>query len=254
MIRNALFTIALLIPLAATAQTIEVPPDAVRTASGLATKVLVAGTGTVHPQDDSVLRLRYSLSTSEGKVLAHIDAPKEVMLPVMKMIPGWKEAARLMVEGEQRRAWVTEELGAKGKVPAGGFLVIDTELLEIIPGPRTPDDVAAAPASALVRKGGLAYVVLREGSGTKHPNMRSTVRVHYSGWTTDGKLFDSSVARGEAAEFPLTGVIQGWQDVLMQMVEGERVRVWIPEKLAYHGERGKPRGTLVFEIELLDVE
>lgn len=253
MIRKTLIGVALLLSFPLIAQNVP-PGDAVRTSSGLLTKVTVPGSGTAHPSEDSVLRLRYSVSTSEGKLIARVDAPKEVMQPVSKMIPGWKEAAMLMVEGEQRRAWVSEELGAKGKVPAGGYLVIDTELLEIIPGPRTPDDVAAPPASALVRKGGLAYVVLREGTGTKHPNMRSTVRVHYSGWTTDGKLFDSSVARGVPSEFPLTGVIQGWQDVLMQMVEGERVRVWVPEKMAYHGERGKPRGTLVFEIALLDVE
>ena len=105
-----------------------------------------------------------------------------------------------------------------------------------------------------MRKSGLAYKVLRAGSGKKHPDPASRVRVHYSGWTTDGKLFDSSVSRGEPAEFPLTGVIRGWQEVLQQMVEGDRVRVWIPEALAYRGERGKPQGMLVFEIELLNIE
>ncbi len=84
--------------------------------------------------------------------------------------------------------------------------------------------------------------------------MNSRVSVHYSGWTTDGKLFDSSVARGEPADFPLTGVIRGWQDVLQEMTSGEQVRVWIPERLAYGGERGKPKGMLVFDITLLDVQ
>ncbi|HKO55266.1 MAG TPA: FKBP-type peptidyl-prolyl cis-trans isomerase, partial [Thermoanaerobaculia bacterium] len=128
------------------------------------------------------------------------------------------------------------------------------ELLGIIPGPRTPADVAAPPADATMRKSGLAYKVLRAGTGTKHPDPASQVRVHYSGWTTDGKLFDSSVSRGEPAVLPLTGVIRGWQEVLQQMTEGERVRVWIPESLAYRGERGKPKGMLVFDIELLGIE
>ena len=243
---------ALFVPLAALAQTPILPPaDAVKTASGLVTQQLVAGTGTVHPSENSVLRLRYTLSTSEGKLIQKIEAPREVMLPVLKMIPGWREAAEMMVEGETRRAWVTEALGAKGKVPAGGSLVIDTELLEIIPGPKTPEDVAAPPADAIVKKNGLAYKVLRPGTGTKHPSYRGNVSVHYSGWTTDGKLFDSSVARGEAVDFPMTGVIPGWQQVLQEMVEGERVRVWIPERLAYSGAKGKPKGTLVFDIELL---
>lgn len=244
--------LALLVPLSAAAQTPILPPaDAVKTASGLVTQQLAPGTGTVHPTEDSVLRLRYTLSTSEGKLIQKIEAPREVMLPVLKMIPGWREAALMMVEGETRRAWVTEALGAKGKVPAGGSLVIDTELLEIIPGPKTPEDVAAPPADAIVKKNGLAYKVLKPGTGTKHPSYKGNVSVHYSGWTTDGKLFDSSIARGEAADFPMTGVIPGWQQVLQEMVEGERVRVWVPQRLAYDGAKGKPKGTLVFDIELL---
>jgi FKBP-type peptidyl-prolyl cis-trans isomerase len=246
--------VPLLFMLSAVAQTFTPPADAQHTPSGLITQRLKAGTGTEHPSDDSVLRLRYTLSTSEGKQLAKVEAPHEVMLPMTKMIPGWREAAALMVEGETRRAWVTEALGAKGKVPAGGSLVIDTELLEIIPGPKTPADVAAPPADAIVKKSGLAYKVLHEGNGSKHPTMSSHVSVHYSGWTTDGTLFDSSVARGEPADFPLTGVIRGWQDVLQEMTAGEQVRVWIPERLAYGGERGKPKGMLVFDITLLDVQ
>jgi peptidylprolyl isomerase len=246
--------VAILFTLSAAAQSLTPPGDADRLASGLITQRLKPGTGTEHPSDDSVLRLRYTLSTTEGKVLAKVEAPHEVMLPMLKMIPGWREATAMMVEGETRRAWVTEALGAKGRVPPGGSLVIDTELLEIIPGPKTPADVAAAPADATLQKSGLAYKVLHDGSGTKHPTMNSHVSVHYSGWTTDGKLFDSSVARGEPADFALTGVIRGWQDVLQEMTAGEQVRVWIPERLAYGGERGKPKGMLVFDITLLDVQ
>jgi len=253
--KTILTALTLLLTLAAAAETPILPPtEAEKTASGLITQQLAAGTGTVHPTDDSVLRLHYTLSTSEGKLIQKVEAPREVMLPVTKMIPGWREAAAMMFEGETRRAWVTEALGAKGKVPAGGSLVIDTELLEIIPGPKTPDDVAAPPADAIVKKNGLAYKILREGTGKKHPSFRSNVSVHYSGWTTDGKLFDSSVARGEAASFPMTGVVPGWQQVLQEMVEGERVRVWIPERLDYSGAKGKPKGTLVFDIELLSAD
>jgi FKBP-type peptidyl-prolyl cis-trans isomerase len=253
--KTILAALSLAVSLTAAAQTPIVPPaEAQKTASGLITQQLTAGTGTVHPTDDSVLRLRYTLSTSEGKLLQKIEAPREVMLPMTKMIPGWREAAAMMVEGETRRAWVTEALGAKGQVPAGGSLVIDTNLLEIIPGPKTPEDVAAPPADAIVKKNGLAYKILREGTGRKHPSYRGNVTVHYSGWTTDGKLFDSSVARGESANFPMTGVIPGWQQVLAEMVEGERVRVWVPERLAYSGAKGKPKGTLVFDIELLSAD
>ena len=77
--------------------------------------------------------------------------------------------------------------------------------------------------------------------------------VHYSGWTTDGKMFDSSVTRGQPATFPLDGVIGGWTEGVQLMVEGEKARFWIPEKLAYKGERA-PYGMLVFDIELIKIE
>ena len=66
---------------------------------------------------------------------------------------------------------------------------------------------------------------------------RSQVTVHYTGWTTDGKMFDSSVARGEPATFPLDGVIPGWTEGVQLMVEGEKTRFWIPETLAYKGQQ-----------------
>jgi peptidylprolyl isomerase len=78
--------------------------------------------------------------------------------------------------------------------------------------------------------------------------------VHYSGWTTDGKLFDSSVIRGMPITFPLDGVIPGWTEGVQLMDEGEKSRFWIPEELAYKGQRDKPQGMLVFDIELVKIE
>ena len=76
------------------------------------------------------------------------------------------------------------------------------------------------------------------------------VTVHYTGWTTDGKMFDSSVTRGEPATFPLDQVIAGWTEGVQLMVVGETRRFWIPEALAYDGQRD-PRGMLVFDVELI---
>ena len=78
--------------------------------------------------------------------------------------------------------------------------------------------------------------------------------VHYTGWTTDGKMFDSSVARGQPATFPLNRVIAGWTEGVQLMVVGEKRRFWIPQKLAYGGAEGAPRGMLVFDVELLGIE
>ena len=77
------------------------------------------------------------------------------------------------------------------------------------PTPPTPTDVAAPPPEAKTTKSGLAYRVLTPGTGTEHPTARSQVEVHYSGWTTDGELFDSSVQRGEPSKFGLLQVIPG---------------------------------------------
>ena len=77
--------------------------------------------------------------------------------------------------------------------------------------------------------------------------------MHYTGWTTDGKMFDSSVARGEPASFALNGVIAGWTEGVQMMVVGEKRRFWIPAHLAYEGKDG-PQGMLVFDIELIKIE
>ena len=97
--------------------------------------------------------------------------------------------------------------------------------------------------------------VLDAGSGDVHPTATATVTVHYTGWT-NGEMFDSSVIRDEPIAFPLNGVIAGWTEGVQTMVVGEKKRFWIPGDLAY-GEKptrpGYPYGTLVFDVELLDI-
>src|SRR5579859_6847041 len=80
-----------------------------------------------------------------------------------------------------------------------------------------PEDVAAPPADAKKTASGLAMKVLTQGKGKDHPGPDDTVKVHYTGWTTDGKMFDSSVARGEPASFRVSGVIKGWTEGLQLM-------------------------------------
>lgn len=161
-----------------------------------------------------------------------------------------------MVEGEKRRFWIPQELAYNGQAGRPqGMLVFDVELLEIAPSPTVPPiDVAAAPADAKRTSSGLAYKVLKDGTGTEKPTARSRVTVHYSGWTTDGKLFDSSVLRGQPATFGLGDVIEGWTEGVQLMAVGEKTRFWIPEKLAYKGQGSAPRGMLVFDVELLSVQ
>ncbi len=116
-----------------------------------------------------------------------------------------------------------------------------------------PDDVAAPPAEAEKTASGLVSKMLTPGKGSARPAKTDLVTVHYTGWTTDGKMFDSSVVRGEPATFPLDGVIPGWTEGVQLMVEGEKTRFWIPEALAYKGQPGAPAGMLVFDVELLKI-
>jgi FKBP-type peptidyl-prolyl cis-trans isomerase len=116
-----------------------------------------------------------------------------------------------------------------------------------------PPDVAAPPSDAIKTSSGLASKVLTPGTGTRHPRPNSQVTVHYTGWTTDGKMFDSSVQRGEPATFGLDGVIAGWTEGVQMMVEGEKRRFWIPQSLAYQGQPGQPAGMLVFDVELIRI-
>ena len=87
-----------------------------------------------------------------------------------------------------------------------------------------------------------------------HPRRSSTVQVNYTGWTTDGHMFDTSIVHGEPAEFRLDAVIPGWTEGLEMMTEGEKVRFWIPGNLAYKNEAGKPHGMLVFDVELVRIK
>jgi len=107
-----------------------------------------------------------------------------------------------------------------------------------------------------VTESGLQYQVLTAGEGEK-PSNTSTVRTHYHGTLIDGTVFDSSVDRGQPAEFPVNGVIAGWTEALQMMPVGSKWRLFIPYQLAY-GERGAggaigPYCALVFEVELLAI-
>ena len=120
-----------------------------------------------------------------------------------------------------------------------------------------PSDVAAVPNDVKKTASGLARKVLTPGTGKEHPGPDDKVKVHYTGWTTDGKMFDSSVARGEPTSFRVSGVIKGWTEGLQLMTVGEKTRFWIPAKLAYGdtpAQPGMPAGMLVFDIELLTIE
>ena len=110
-------------------------------------------------------------------------------------------------------------------------------------------------AGVVTLPSGMQYLIMKEGTGPK-PVSTDKVKVHYHGTLTDGTVFDSSVERGEPAEFGVTQVIQGWVDALQLMPVGSKWKLFIPSNLAY-GPQGPPsigpNQVLVFEVELLDI-
>lgn len=235
------------------------PADAPRTPSGLATKVLGPGTGTDKPKSWDEVKVHYSGWTTDGKMFdSSVKRGEPTKFGVTQVIAGWTEGLQLMVTGEKRRMWIPEELAYKGKPGRPqGMLVFDVELLEIIPGKEpipAPADVAAAPEKAVKTASGLAYVVQEAGKTKEHPTKYDRVTVHYTGWQTDGKMFDSSVQRGTPSTFGVGQVIEGWTEGLQLMSPGSKYRFWIPENLAYKGRQGPPAGMLVFDVELISIQ
>lgn len=234
------------------------PPQAEKTSSGLASVVLKPGSGDLKPTAEDSVTVHYTGWTKDGRMFDSSELRGQPATFALKgVIKGWTEGLQLMTKGEKRRFWIPADL-AYGETPRrpgapAGQLTFDVELLDIVQAPKAPPDVAAPPKDAKKTPSGLAYKVLQKGTGTQHPTATSRVTVHYSGWTTDGKLFDSSVTRGRPATFALNQVIAGWTEGVQLMVPGEKTRFWIPEDLAYKGRPGAPAGMLVFDIELIDI-
>jgi FKBP-type peptidyl-prolyl cis-trans isomerase len=233
------------------------PAEALKSSSGLVSKIVTPGTGTENPQETDFVTVHYTGWTSEGRLF---DSSRARGMPNMfalnRVMAGWRECVVMMRVGETRRCWVPQDLafnGQAGRPP--GTVVFDIELLDMRRTPNVaPADVAAPPADAKSTPSGLYYKVIKAGTGIRRPAARDSVTVHYSGWTTAGELFDSTVVKGPPVTLDLNNVIRGWTEGLQLMVEGERTRFWIPEKAAYRGERGKPRGMLVFDIDLIKIE
>ena len=212
-----------------------------------------------------------------------------------EVIIGWGAILQTMRVGDELVVYIPSELayGAEPRgelIPANTDLVFRISLRDVIGAERTrqqaeteeppaedplPQEIPSGPTAAAwaanlpwqptgpntIRTGtGLSYVVIKSGDPEgPSPTYNSSVRVHYDGRLAEtGERFDSSWARGEAAQFPVGGVIQGWTEVLQLMKPGDRWLVNIPPVLAY-GEAGSgsgaigPNETLMFEIHLLDV-
>jgi peptidylprolyl isomerase len=251
----------------------EVPPKPTSLAaselttsdSGLQYADLVAGDGETVAAGD-ILSTHYTIWVQDDDEARYItssigDDPVTFTQGAGDTVfPGWEEGVLGMQVGGKRLLIIPPDLGmgetARGAIPAGATLVMEVELVDRQAPPvlsRTPNDKLTTTDS------GLAYYDIVTGEGAEAASGH-TVMVHYSGWLEDGTLFDSSVMRGEPITVTLGagGVIPGWEEGLLGMKVGGKRQLIIPAELAY-GETGAgstipPNATLIFDIELLDIE
>ena len=235
----------------------EAPAGLEKTRSGIAWKRLGAGDGKDTPRRDDTVWVHYTSWKPDGRVSGSSYRKGQPRIVKMsKTLKGWREMLSEMVVGERRLAWLPAKLAhpkSKKVNKTTGRRVLDIELVKLKQAPPSPPDVKRAPKDAERTPTGLASRVITAGTGKVHPTRKSHVTVRYAGWTTDGRCFDHT-APDETTGFDLGGVIAGWTEGLQLMVQGEKRRFWIPEALAYAGKPGKPRGMLVFDVELLAIE
>jgi len=241
------------------------PPDnAVALPSGTKLVVVRPGTGKDKVRQFDTVTFNYTAWDGDGRMIDTTEQRnRTVTAPPYKQSAAMSEMLTALVAGERGRFWVDSEKMTNGGKPLPGVqkgvLCYEVEIVSAVKAehepPPSPPDVAKPPDGVKKSPKGVFYRVLQAGSGKdpRHPAPTDSVKVHYTGWTTDGRMFDSSMLRGEPATFGLQGVVAGWTDGIPMMTVGDRVRFWIPEALAYKGAPGKPAGMLVFDVELLEI-
>lgn len=234
------------------------PAEAIETASGMSYIVVKPGPDSNRTVSGDFVEYRADVWSSDGITRASARESGPQVGAVKRLAREQPALARALMTtpvGETRRWWIQPERLRPG-YPGMPDLLHVMELTVV--GERnpvqTPPDVAGPPADAVRTASGLAYRALKKGPGGPSPTPASQIDIHYSGWTADGRLFDSSVLRDERAVFPLVNLIAGWQEGLALMSRGDTFRFWIPGHLAYDNLPGPdtPKGMLVFDITLYE--
>ncbi len=247
-------------------------PKIVELDNGIQYEILKKADGRIPKASDKV-KVHYHGTLTNGDVFdSSVERGTPATFGVTQVIKGWQDILQLMPVGSKWKVYIPSGLayGSQGRpgIPANSILIFEIELLDIEKSAADKKAEAKAKEDAWfaenlkknpklqVLESGIQYEILKEGTGAT-PKSSDKVKTHYHGTLIDGTVFDSSVDRGEPISFPVMGVIQGWQQVLQKMKVGAKWRVYIPFELAY-GPRATGRipaySTLVFEIELLDIE
>jgi FKBP-type peptidyl-prolyl cis-trans isomerase len=234
------------------------------TDSGIYYKIEKEGTGDV-PADSWTVKVHYEGKLLDGKVFdSSIQRGEPVSFPLGNVIVGWRDAVKMLKTGGKGTFILPSGLAygpqGGGPIPPNSVLVFSIELLE----GRDQAQADDAAIKEYIQKNnlkmertptGIYYTIEKPGTGAA-ADINSKVKVHYHGTLFDGTVFDSSVERKQPAEFPLKGVIPGWQQAVPLLKVGGKGKFIIPSALAY-GPRpaGKisPNSNLIFDIELLEV-
>jgi len=234
------------------------PADAIRTPQNadaghtLFSKILVAGTGGGRPEATSVVTVHYTARDANGTTVDDSRAREQpAVWPLPDLMKGLADGIRLMVAGERRRLWIPQPLAHEW---ATGPLLYDVELLAIAPATGPPRaQVGNPPPDAERTSSGLAFTVLRRGTGTERPKPESTVTLHYTAWTSNGGgIFDDSVGRNLPLTTTVVGLMPGLTEAIQRMTVGEKTRYWIPPNLAF--TKPMPTAAFVFDVELLAIQ
>ena len=237
------------------------PADATTLPSGLASKVLTPGTGTAKPAATRTwCTVHYTGWTTDGKMFdsSRARTRRAATFPLDRVIKGWSEGVQLMTVGEKRRFWIPEDARLQGPGgPAAGHAGLRRRAARDRCRRRTappPDVAGAARRRAEDARPGIAYKVLKAGTGTEHPTPDEPRHGALHG--LDDRREDVRQlgdARRSRRPSRLGEVIPGWTEGVQLMVDGEKTRFWIPRGARLQGTKGSPAGMLVFDVELLGI-
>lgn len=235
------------------------------TASGLRYRVTELGKGKQVEAGDKAT-VHYTGKLTNG---TKFDSSKDRNQPFTfkvgagQVIKGWDEGLQLLKVGDKATFVIPAELAYgdrdMGSIPPKSTLVFDIEVIDAKAAPKiVPFDTKGK--DTVTTASGLRYINIVEGKGAQAQNGK-TVKVHYTGYLMDGKVFDSSIERDDPISFPLGNgmVIRGWEEGIALMKVGDKKRLIIPSELGY-GERGAGGGlipanaTLIFDVELVEVQ
>ncbi|NTW31397.1 MAG: FKBP-type peptidyl-prolyl cis-trans isomerase [Bacteroidetes bacterium] len=231
--------------------------------SGLKYIIVKKGTG-IKVEKGMNVTVNYTGYFEDGKIFdSSVERGEPISIPIGKgkVIKGWDEGIPLLSVGDKARLLIPYNLAygetARGPIPAMSNLIFDVEVIKAEKS-TSPEPYDVKGKDTLKTASGLQYIIVKEGTGAQATSGK-TVKVHYTGYFTDGKIFDSSVERGTAFSFPLGQgrVIAGWDEGIALLKVGGKARLIIPYQLGY-GENAynsiPAKSTLIFDVELIDVK